>query len=77
MRLALRRCGADKSSSAQVKVALLLPRGVDKIRSTPLMGMDLDRINSEKLDSLALAGSPAYVNQALRILRRLLGKAAE
>jgi integrase len=41
------------------------------------MGMNLDRITSEELDSLALAGSPAYVNQALRTLRRLLGKAVE
>src|SRR4030081_2167409 len=28
-------------------------------------------------DSLALAGSPSYVNLALRTLRRLLGKAVE
>ena len=49
----------------------------DQIRSTPLMGMNLDRITTEELDSLALAGSPSYVNQALRTLRRLLGKAAE
>jgi integrase len=41
------------------------------------MGMNLDRITTEELDSLALAGSPSYVNQALRTLRRLLGKAAE
>jgi integrase len=41
------------------------------------MGMNLDCINSEELDSLALAGSPAYVNQALHTLRRLLGKTVE
>jgi integrase len=51
--------------------------GWNQIRSTPLMGMNLDYINSEELDSLALAGSPAYVNQALRTLRTLLGKAVE
>ncbi len=51
--------------------------GWNQIRSTPLMRMNLDRITTEELDSLALAGSPAYVNQALRTLRRLLGKAAE
>ena len=51
--------------------------GWNQICSTPLMGMNLDRITTEELDSLALAGSPAYVNQALRTLRRLLGKAAE
>ncbi len=51
--------------------------GWNQICSTPLMGMNLDRITTEELDSLALAGSPAYVNQALRTLRRLLGKAVE
>jgi integrase len=51
--------------------------GWNQIRSTPLMGMNLDRITSEELDSLALAGSPSYVNQALRTLRRLLGKVVE
>jgi integrase len=51
--------------------------GWNQIRSTPLMGMNLDRITTEELDSLALAGSPSYVNQALRTLRRLLGKAVE
>jgi integrase len=34
-------------------------------------------LSTEELDSLALAGSPSYVNQALRTLRRLLGKAVE
>ena len=51
--------------------------GWNQIRSTPRMGMNLDRITTEELDSLAFAGSPSYVNQALRTLRRLLGKAAE
>jgi integrase len=51
--------------------------GWNQIRGTPLMGMNLDRITTEELDSLALEGSPSYVNQALRTLRRLLGKAAE
>jgi integrase len=51
--------------------------GWNQIRGTPLMGMNLDRITTEELDSLALEGSPSYVNQGLRTLRRLLGKAAE
>jgi integrase len=51
--------------------------GWNQIRTTPLIGMNLDRITTEELDSLALAGSPSYVNQALRTLRRLLGKAVE
>jgi hypothetical protein len=41
------------------------------------MGMTLDRITAEEADGLHLSGSPSYVNQALRTLRRLLGKAAE
>jgi hypothetical protein len=51
--------------------------GWNRIRSTPLMGMNLDRITTEALDSLSLVGSPSYVNQAIRTLRRLLGKAVE
>jgi integrase len=47
------------------------------IGRTPLLGMTLDRLTAEEVDSLALAGSPSYVNQALRTLRRLLGKAVE
>jgi integrase len=47
------------------------------IRQTPLVAMTLDHITTEEVDSLALKGSPSYVNQALRTLRRLLGKAAE
>jgi integrase len=51
--------------------------GWNQICCTPLMGMNLDRITVEELDSLTLAGSPSYINQALRTLRRLLGKAVE
>lgn len=51
--------------------------GLKQIRDIRLMGMNLDRITTEELDSLSLEGSPSYVNQALRTLRRLLGKAAE
>ena|SRR5712691_3551576 len=39
--------------------------------------MTLDRITTEEVDGLLLSGSPSYVNQALRTLRRLLGKAVE
>jgi integrase len=39
--------------------------------------MTLDRITAEEVDSLRFTGSPSYVNQALRTLRRLLGKAVE
>ena len=39
--------------------------------------MTLDRITAEEVDSLGFVGSPSYVNQALRTLRRLLGKAVE
>jgi integrase len=41
------------------------------------MGITLDRITTEEVDGLFLSGSPSYVNQALRTLRRLLGKAVE
>jgi integrase len=51
--------------------------GWDQIRGTLLMGMNLDRITAEELDSLAFRGSPSYVNQGLRTLRRMLGKAVE
>jgi hypothetical protein len=51
--------------------------GWKQICSTPLMRMNLDCITTKELDSLVLAGSPSYVNQALRTLRRVLGKAAE
>jgi len=45
--------------------------------NTELAGMTLDRITTEEVDSLRLKGSPAWVNQGLRTLRRLLGKPAE
>jgi len=45
--------------------------------NTELAGMTLDRITTEEVDSLRLKGSPAWVNQGLRTLRRLLGKLAE
>ena len=51
--------------------------GWRRIRETLLMGMTLDRITNEDVDALPLDGSASYVNQVLRTLRRLLGKAAE
>jgi len=48
-----------------------------RISQTPLVATTLDHVTTEEVDSLALSGSPSYVNQALRTLRRLLGKAAE
>jgi integrase len=51
--------------------------GWQRLHKTPLMGMTLDRINAEEVDQLQLSGSPSYVNQALRTLRRVLGKAVE
>jgi hypothetical protein len=51
--------------------------GWNQIRSTPLLGMNLDRIIRQAPASLAWAGSPAYIRQALRTLRRLLAKAVE
>jgi integrase len=51
--------------------------GWRRISQTLLMGMALDSITTEEVDRLPLSGSPSYVNQALRTLRRLLGKAVE
>jgi len=51
--------------------------GLQRITETQLMGMTLDRITTEEVDGLLLSGSPSYVNQGLRTLRRLLGKAVE
>jgi len=48
-----------------------------RISQTPLVATTLDHVTTEEVDSLALSGSPSYINQALRTLRRLLGKAAE
>lgn len=42
-----------------------------------MLGMSLDRITAEEADASQLTGSASYVNQALRTLRRLLGKAVE
>lgn len=51
--------------------------GWARIAETRLTEMTLDRITNEEVDSLALQGSPSYINQALRTLRRMLGKAVE
>lgn len=51
--------------------------GWQRISETALMGMSLDSITTEEVDGLHLSGSPSYVNQVLRTLRRLLGKAVE
>jgi len=45
--------------------------------NTVFAGMTLDCITNEEVDSLRLDGSPTWVNQGLRTLRRLLGKASE
>lgn len=51
--------------------------GVARIQQTDLLNVRLDQISSEMVDRIALSGAPSYVNQALRTLRRLLGKAEE
>jgi hypothetical protein len=57
-------------------VAPRLPRRVES-DSLYAARMNLDRIIRETPVSLALAGSPAYIRQALRTLRTQLGKAVE
>jgi integrase len=51
--------------------------GWARIAKTPLTGMTIDRITTEEVDALGFSGSPSYINQALRTLRRLLAKAVE
>lgn len=41
------------------------------------MFMKLDSITAEEVDAVSLRDSPAYVNQVLRTLRRILGKAVK
>jgi integrase len=47
------------------------------IRDTDLAGVRLDRITSDEVHSIRWRDAPAYVNQVIRTLRRMLGKAAE
>ena len=51
--------------------------GVARIQQTDLLNVRLDQISREMVDRIALSGAPSYANQALRTLRRLLGKAEE
>jgi integrase len=51
--------------------------GAARIQQTDLMNVRLDQISSEMVDRIPFSGAPAYVNQTLRTLRRLLGKAEE
>lgn len=58
-------------------------RGWDLIKRTPLVGMTIDRINSEIIDRLKIRGvkqaevSAAYRNQAMRTLSRALNLTVE
>ncbi|HEV2115382.1 MAG TPA: site-specific integrase [Terriglobales bacterium] len=51
--------------------------GWARLQSTCLPNLPINRINSEEVDAVKLDGAPAWVNQALRTLRRMLGKAME
>lgn len=51
--------------------------GWARLQTTPLPRLPINRINSEEVDAIKLEGAPAWVNQALRTLRRMLGKAVE
>ena len=52
-------------------------RGWELIRHTDLSGMRLDQIRLDDAGMTPFPGSPAYVNCALRTLRRMLNKAVE
>jgi integrase/recombinase XerC len=47
------------------------------LKETKLPHLKLNRISSDEVDAAHLSGSPAFVNQAIRTLRRMLGKAQE
>lgn len=67
----------DQAPSLAPKTRRYYRVGWERIARTLLTGMALDRITTEDVDSLRFGGSPSYVNQGLRTLRRLLGKAVE
>ena len=66
----------DQSRGLAPKTRRYYRVGWAKISETRLIGMTLDRITSE-VDSLVFTGSPSYINQGLRTLHRMLGKAVE
>ncbi|MBZ5648674.1 MAG: site-specific integrase [Acidobacteriia bacterium] len=51
--------------------------GWEMIQETQVAGMHLDKITTDETSELRLGHSPANANNALRTLRRMLGKAAE
>lgn len=68
----------EQAPSLAAKTRRYYRVGWARIAATRLTEMTLDRITTEEVDSLGLTGSPSYVNQAFRTLRRrLLGKAVE
>ena len=51
--------------------------GCEMIQNSHLAGMRVDKITTDETSELRLGRSPANANNALRTLRRMLGKAAE
>jgi hypothetical protein len=47
------------------------------VEKTPLKDMNLSAIANDDVDAVHFPGGSAYVNQAVRTLRRMLGKAQE
>ena len=47
------------------------------LEQTPLRNMNLSAIANDHVEAVHFPGGPAYVNQAVRSLRRMLGKAQE
>src|SRR5262249_50063910 len=47
------------------------------IEATPLKNMNLTSISSDVVEVVNFPGGPAYINQAVRTLRRMLGKAQD
>ena len=67
----------ENAPSLSPKTRRYYRMGLARIMRTGLAGMTIDRITTEEVDQLGFDGSPAWVNQGLRTLRRLLGKALE
>lgn len=51
--------------------------GLRMIQETRLAGMRLDQITTDEVEAVRFSGSPANANNALRTVRRMLGKATE
>ena len=66
-----------EASQLEPKSKLYYRNGWRMIQETGLAGMRLDRVTTDEVEAVRFKGSPANANNALRTLRRMLGKGAE